>query len=369
MPISHRDGGTIPVEKRPVTMSRAAGERRSWRLLWPAALVTLAAIDSTPAQVPAASRDEVLRQWDLDGDGKVDATEMEVARSRMRRSRSDLQPRPGIDPVTGRPRQAVDPVTGRQSPRVDDRAAGSSPSGGPAADPAADDGGLILVPGTGARTSPNDTRSSVPSAIPERPSTAAGRQPLPGNRVPAPAATVPSLMPRSPLGAVPSAAEPRRSAGPPEPPGIGAAGSRPAGIGGRVVPGAKPNDLNAGRLPAGFPQARSPASGAFGGLRPPPAAPPDPTGAARRGTALQPGAASAAAARAAGSRAGPLGPVDPRVPKPQPGLGTRAPSGFAPGATGQIGQPQRLPTASPTPRPPTTTPRVPRPSIDDFYGR
>lgn len=55
-----------------------------------------------------SSREELVRQWDLDGNGTIDASEASVARARMRRSRMQLELDSGIDPVTGKPRVIVD---------------------------------------------------------------------------------------------------------------------------------------------------------------------------------------------------------------------------------------------------------------------
>jgi hypothetical protein len=45
-----------------------------------------------------------MKKWDLNSDGRIDDGEAEVARSRMRRERRDIQSRAGNDPLTGRPR-------------------------------------------------------------------------------------------------------------------------------------------------------------------------------------------------------------------------------------------------------------------------
>ena len=55
-----------------------------------------------------ASRDELVRQWDLDGNGTIDESEASVARARMRRSRMQLELDGGLDPVTGKPRVLAD---------------------------------------------------------------------------------------------------------------------------------------------------------------------------------------------------------------------------------------------------------------------
>jgi len=56
------------------------------------------------------SREELVRQWDLDGNGTIDASEANVARARMRRSRMETELGTGIDPLTGKPRVVGDEV-------------------------------------------------------------------------------------------------------------------------------------------------------------------------------------------------------------------------------------------------------------------
>lgn len=46
----------------------------------------------------------LLRKWDINGDGRIDEGEAEVARARMRRERREMQREAGNDPLTGRPR-------------------------------------------------------------------------------------------------------------------------------------------------------------------------------------------------------------------------------------------------------------------------
>jgi hypothetical protein len=53
-----------------------------------------------------ATREELLREWDLDGNGTINKSEADVARARMRRKRLELQLSASIDPVTGLPRAA-----------------------------------------------------------------------------------------------------------------------------------------------------------------------------------------------------------------------------------------------------------------------
>jgi hypothetical protein len=55
------------------------------------------------------TREELVREWDLDGDGTISKPEADVARGRMRRKRLDMQLGGGIDPITGLPR-SIDPA-------------------------------------------------------------------------------------------------------------------------------------------------------------------------------------------------------------------------------------------------------------------
>lgn len=173
------------------------------------------------------SREELVRKWDLNSDGSIDEGEAEVARSRMRRDRADLQLKSGIDPLTGKPRILA----------VDD------------ADPAAD---------------PHPEQPE-----PERPRAkrAAGEAGLPGTRVP-------DAKPPIPATRQPAAATDGRAGGPARA-DSGARRPRPDLNAGRLPPGAAPQGLP-GRRPA-------PASGGLlPNVRRPPAAPVSPPSPARR---------------------------------------------------------------------------------------
>ena len=61
--------------------------------------------------VPSASgpklgltREELIRGWDLDGNGTISKSEADLARARMRRQRLEMQLGAGLDPLTGLPR-------------------------------------------------------------------------------------------------------------------------------------------------------------------------------------------------------------------------------------------------------------------------
>ena len=333
---------------------------------WPAfAACVLLTLLSPPvtAQVPTSSREELMRQWDVNRDGKVDASEAEIARGRMRRARTDAIINSGNDPVTGKPRAATDPITGRPVPQdtaVADRSGLSA---------SADDDGLILVPGNGER--PGATGSAAGKGSPPRPSQR-DREALPGTRAPSTSSTIPSVAPRLSAGGAPPGAGSAANANADErPPGI-----RPGIIAGGAragVPGAKPGsgaaapagDLNAGRLPGGLPQTRGVAPGTVTGPR--------------LGTMQQPNAGRLAGPNQPLSRPG-IGPyrggTAPGATAPGGTFpGGTAPGGTAPGATSAsvpsvprpgVRQPDGRRPVSPTPN---TVPRVPRMTTDEFYGR
>jgi hypothetical protein len=54
--------------------------------------------------VPPLTRAELLKKWDINGDGSLDAGEVEVASSKMRLERARLRLSTGLDPITGKPR-------------------------------------------------------------------------------------------------------------------------------------------------------------------------------------------------------------------------------------------------------------------------
>lgn len=341
-----------------------------WLVLASCAVVVLPAKPAA-AQVPPPSREELMRKWDLDRDGKVDAGEADIARSRMRRARNEALMNSGTDPVTGRPREA-------SAVAPDGRGVPPAP---------VDDGGLILVPGTGEPAaglsgSTPDPRGVARPAPPERPA-------LPGTRVPTSASTVPSVAPRIPAtgqsqgtqtagsgrevggGELSSRARilPGTPTAPASPPNLGprdprsrlsgqerpsAVGERPGIISGGVRAGgaaARPGygagpaaDLNAGRLPGGLPQTRG----------------------------VVPGAGFAPRVNAVPADAGrPAGPG--QVP-PRPGMG-RYGSPVAPAmpSTGVPAAPRPMlrqpPAVRPSSPPPGASPRAPRVSLDEFYGR
>lgn len=200
------------------------------------------------------SREELVRKWDLNSDGSIDDGEAEVARSKMRRDRAELQMKSGIDPLTGKPRSIV--------------AAEAEPT------------------------------AEQPETQRQRPKSAAGEAGVPGTRVPDVKPPIPSTRPPAGRDTQPVRAGgmsgAARVTGPSaataanptdDDPGVVTGGAR-AGAAARPGYGARlPRpDLNAGRLPAGLPSRRPPPAG--GGLLPnlrrPPAAPVAPPSPSRR---------------------------------------------------------------------------------------
>jgi len=167
---------------------------------------------------PAAgqTREELVRQWDLDGNGTIDASEAAVARARMRRGRVEMQLNAGIDPLTGRPRvtaeEAVldaEEVGPEMPPEMPEEPAKRSPQGPSlpgtrVPEPAPATSGTSAGPRpprlpTGAGGTPGQPSSATrPGSAPTRPGSATG-----GVRAGAPAARpgYGSLAPRSDLNA------------------------------------------------------------------------------------------------------------------------------------------------------------------------
>lgn len=163
-----------------------------------------------------ASREELMRRFDLNTDGRIDEAEAEMARSRMRRDRAEIMRKSSIDPLTGRPRGAPPPEPMNEPVRI--QAADIAP---PAAKPKDDE--LLLLPGR-----PDGT--PAPANAAQQPANAAQQQP-PASRQPANAARE-ALPTRQPPSAVTGGV---RAGAPPARPGYGALGPKP--------------DLNAGRQP------------------------------------------------------------------------------------------------------------------------
>jgi len=386
-----------------VPRSRTGCRVRGLLLAWCGVITLL----STPvvAQSPPTAREELMRKWDVDRDGKVDASEAEAARSRMRRTRNEALMQSGIDPVTGRPRVHSDTVTGRPGAAGADAA-----ERGGLASPD-DDGGLILVPGNGEQPGGPGVADRTQERSP-RPAQSE-RPALPGTRVPTTSSTIPSVAPNRPNGAASPGSRPTslgpgsRSSASPAGTGLqgplsrsdagrGDAGSGELSSRARMLPGS-PQSQNPSRNPGQNPEMGDPqALGSGRDRRPPGERPGIISGGVRAGgpagrqgygsggppTDLNagrlPGGLPQTRGTAAGARGGARG-----VPaSQQPGMGRSAipptPSSGMPAATRPgIQQPglqqpdggRRQLQPQSQPRSPGTVPRVPRMSTDDFYGR
>jgi len=246
--------------------------RSSVGMLLPLAIVLAPAVVPTGlilAQSPhGASREELLGKWDLDNDGTVDAGEIEVARSKMRRERAEMQMRSMIDPLTGRPRgDADDDKTAAEVAQDRELPEAEEPRPKTKKKPAA-------LPGT----RPPEVLPPIPTTRPPASAAAGAKTAAPGSTGESGAET-PRAGANPPRG---SGRGPFRGLSADEGRGVVTGGARAGGVArpgyGASLP--KP-DLNAGRLPAGLPGRRpAPASG---GLvpnlrtRPPVSAPPSTT--------------------------------------------------------------------------------------------
>jgi len=128
------------------------------------------------------SREELMRRFDLNADGRIDEAEAEMARSRMRRDRAEIMRKSSIDPLTGRPRGAPPTEPAKEPVRI--QAADVAP---PAAKPKDDE--LLLVPGrpdgtpapASAAQQPANAAQQPPTG---RPSASAAREPVPTRQIP-----------------------------------------------------------------------------------------------------------------------------------------------------------------------------------------
>lgn len=188
-----------------------------------------AAVD--PA-LPGASREELVRRWDLDGNGTIDPSEASIARARMRRARSELEQSNGIDPLTGKPRVLAGNATPEPEPPMAAARASAEPLA-PATEsqpPAGPPGTRVpAVSGTTPVQPPATPRPSaiaLPQAGGSRPPAVTG-----GVRAGAPAARAGygSLAPATTL----NAGRPMPSAAPPLAPGRGRRGGLVPSVPGR----------------------------------------------------------------------------------------------------------------------------------------
>ena len=213
---------------------------------------------NVPGPTEVIGREELVRRYDLNADGRIDESEAEMARSKMRKERAEMSRRSGLNPLTGRPRseKANDQVPGlgdrdgasrenelqtRMSQPLPQKRMSlplqSQPTGSTAQALGSPGSELLLVPGRpdGAlrKTDGVDSRSGLSPSAASSPRTT--RQ--------TPPATQSSAQPRSSAitGGV-------RAGAPAVRPGYGATGAG--------------TDLNAGRLPGGLPSAQGhPAQG------------------------------------------------------------------------------------------------------------
>jgi len=189
------------------------------------------------------TREELIREWDLDGDGSISKPEADVARGRMRRMRIEAEAGAGIDPITGKARNLETPD-------------------GAAAD--ADDGPVFQLPPEPLPTADRGRRSPLGGRPPES---------IPGSGA-APPIAGPGGQPKSNPATTPPVTSSRASWLPPRKDSPLVTGGVRAG-----APAAQPgygaviwSDLNAGRRAAtnqptdGQPQADAPQTS--GGLMP-----------------------------------------------------------------------------------------------------
>lgn len=198
---------------------------------------------------PGLTREELVRQWDLDGNGTIDEAEATAARTRMRRARAELEQEAAIDPVTGRFKQAAE----------------EAPADPPAAEAPTKPGGSQP---RNRSTGPAPPRSRAPDVRLDAPAAE-------GQATPEPKRAAPFAGLRSPdRTGVPS--QRPRTSGPTALTG-GARAGAPAAVPGYGAPGPQP-DLNAGRRLAED-RALRPPIGPRGGFLPAtvrPAGPRDP---------------------------------------------------------------------------------------------
>ena len=216
---------------------------------------------NVPGPTEVIGREELVRRYDLNADGRIDESEAEMARSKMRKERAEMSRRSGLNPLTGRPRseKANEQVPGlgdrdgasrenelqtrmsqplpqtRMTPPLPQKRMSqplqSQPTGSTAQALGSPGSELLLVPGRpdGAlrKTDGVDSRSGLSPSAASSPRTT--RQ--------TPPATQSSAQPRSSAitGGV-------RAGAPAVRPGYGATGAG--------------TDLNAGRLPGGLPSAQ-----------------------------------------------------------------------------------------------------------------
>jgi hypothetical protein len=179
------------------------------------------------------TREELVRKWDLNSDGSIDDGEAEVARSKMRRDRAELQMKTGIDPLTGQPRISETDDAGPNETPAADLPEAELPRAKPSAG----------LPGTRVPdvTPPIPaTRPPAASARPGDPRTPAGREPQPGQvggAAAGPRSTASSARGTDrPPATAPGLVTGGARAGAPARPGYGARLPRPDANAGRLIP-------------------------------------------------------------------------------------------------------------------------------------
>ncbi|MEI6037729.1 MAG: hypothetical protein WCQ91_07395 [Planctomycetota bacterium] len=204
---------------------------------------------SVPGPTESIGREELVRRYDLNADGRIDESEAEMARSKMRRERAERSRHSGLNPLTGRPRsEKANPNVPQLGDR--DRAARENPlqqnpvqprptqPAGSTAHTTLNPGSeLLLVPGR------PDGAPRKTDGVESRPGLSPSTASSPRATRQTPAATQSPAQPRSSVitGGV-------RAGAPAVRPGYGAPGAG--------------TDLNAGRLPGGLPSAQGrPAQG------------------------------------------------------------------------------------------------------------
>ena len=204
---------------------------------------------NVPGPTEAIGREELVRRYDLNADGRIDESEAEMARSKMRKERAETSRRSGLNPLTGRPRSEK---ANEHVPGLGDRDGASrenelqtrmtqplrsQPTGSTAQALGSPGSELLLVPGR-----PDGTPRKT-EGVESRPGLSPSAASSPRTTRQTPPATQSSAQPRSSAitGGV-------RAGAPAVRPGYGATGAG--------------TDLNAGRLPGGLPSAQGhPAQG------------------------------------------------------------------------------------------------------------
>jgi len=231
--------------------------------------------DSTAAQAPGSgtsapplSREELVRRYDLDSDGKISPSEAEVGRSKMRRERLEKNRSQEIDPITGLPRGEAGKESESMPPEPPPKPITSLDDLLPkrATDGRTDD----ALPGTPAASSAVDSaarrsRGTARTAPPGKGSKAAAKPGATEGPAPLNAGRTAPARPGSGDGLATGGV---RAGAPAARPGYGAAPRGGAAASGG--PPKKDRPLNAGRsldslLPGGTPAAGQPSGKAIGG--------------------------------------------------------------------------------------------------------